>query len=112
VERGTEAVAWAHTALNLAFFFVELVVIRRIVGMGVGRYLRRLTRPSAATAVMGIVVALAMLLAGGSLPDAAELVVLIAIGAAVYVLTWLIMARDYVVGLVRLLVRRAPEGSR
>ena len=111
VERGTEAVAWAHTALNLAFFFVELLLIRHIVGMGVGRYLRRLAKPSAATAVMGVVVALAMLLPMGSLPNAAELVLLVAIGVAVYVLTWLVMARDYVVGLVRLFVRRAPEGS-
>jgi O-antigen/teichoic acid export membrane protein len=111
VGRGTEAVAWAHTALNLTFFFVELLLIRHVVGMGVGRYLRRLARPSAATAVMGVVVALALLLTDGSLPDAAELVLLVAIGVAVYLLTWLIMARDYMLGLVRLFIRQAPAGS-
>ena len=109
VHRGTQAVSWTHTAVDLVFFIVELLLVRQVIGMPVGRYLRRLARPSAATATMGAAVALAMLLTG-SLADPAELVILVAAGVVVYLLTWLVMARDYVLGLMRLLVRRAPEG--
>jgi O-antigen/teichoic acid export membrane protein len=107
---GTSAVAWGHTLVNLAFFFVELVVLRRIIGMGMGAYFSRLTRTTLATAVMGVGIAgLYLLLRKVALDMTLELVVLVAAGAALYFLTWMAVARDYVLGLWRQLIRRSPE---
>ena len=109
VSRGTEAVAWAHTGVNLLFFVVELLIIRRIIGMGVVSYLRRLARTALATLVMGAaVVGAYYLMRATSVADYLQLIALIVVGVSVYALTWLLVARSYVMGLVRLLVRRSP----
>jgi O-antigen/teichoic acid export membrane protein len=107
---GTTPVAWGHTVVNLAFFFVELAILRQIIGMHMGTYFSRLRRTTFATAIMGVGVAGAyLLLQKGSLSGVLELAVLVAVGAALYLLTWMAVARDYVIGLWRLLVKRAPE---
>ena len=107
---GTSAVAWGHTMINCAFFFVELVILRRIIGMTMGAYFSRLARTALATTVMGVGVAgTYLLLQKGSIDGALELAVLVAVGAAFYVLTWMVVARDYVLGLWRLLIARSAE---
>jgi len=107
---GISAVAWGHTMINCAFFFVELVILRRIIGMTMGAYFSRLARTALATTVMGVGVAgTYLLLQKGSVDGALELAVLVAVGAAFYVLTWMVVARDYVLGLWRLLIARSAE---
>lgn len=110
VDYGTSAVAWGHTLVNVASFVVELVVLRRIIGMGMGAYFSRLARTVLATAVMGVGVAgIYLLLRKRGLDMTLELAVLVAAGVALYVLTWMAVARAYVLGLWRLLVKRSPE---
>jgi len=97
VSHGTGAVAWGHTVVNLSFFFVELWLIGRIVGMGWLEYLRRLARPAVTAASMGLVVlGLQVTLRPTGLGQAFELGVLVTAGAVAYLVAWRVVSRGYV----------------
>lgn len=107
VSSGVVAVAWGHTIINIAFFFVEIVLVQRILGLRWPAYLARLLRPTAASAVMGLCVAgLYLGLEAVSSSGVVELVVLVLAGIAAYAVVWLLMAPRYVRSLWRLLAGR------
>lgn len=107
VSSGVVAVAWGHTIINIAFFFVEIVLVQRILGLRWPAYLARLLRPTAASAVMGLcVTGLYLGLEAVSSSGVVELVVLVLAGIAAYAVVWLLMAPRYVRSLWRLLAGR------
>lgn len=109
---GTSAVAWGHTAVNAAFFFVELWLIRRILEVRARDYVSRLARPVATTAVMGLAVgALWFALGGAGLGDILELTLLVAAGVATYLIAWRVISPTYLRHYWRLLFGRGEEAS-
>lgn len=113
VRWGTSAVAWGHTLVNLLFFFVELWIIERIVAMRWPGYFARLARPSLASGAMAAAVAgTYALVERAGMHGAVELVLLVCLGALVYMCTWLLVGRAYVRDLWRLLrARRTQAGE-
>lgn len=96
VDYGTSAVAWGHTLVNIAFFFVELWLIWRILSMGWRAYLGCLARPALTTAVMGLAVGgLSLLLARTGLGDVPQVVVLVAAGVLAYMAAWRVASPTY-----------------
>lgn len=107
VERGVAAVAWGHTLINVVFFFVEYLFIRKVCGLGLGAYLARLARPALAAAVMGALLGLGLWRLSPPLGDGlVSLVMLVVVGVATYALVWLAIDRRYPVSLWRLLAER------
>jgi O-antigen/teichoic acid export membrane protein len=110
VDRGVVAVAWGHTVINVVFFFVEYVFIRKVCGLGFGAYMARLARPALAVLLMGAAIVVAFALWSPPLgEDVASLIVLVAVGIATYALSWLAIDRAYPLSLWRLLVARRRE---
>jgi O-antigen/teichoic acid export membrane protein len=112
VRWGTSGVAWTHTLIAVLFFFVELWIIDRILGMTWPIYVARLWRTTVAVVVMGVSVGLLYLIVSRvDLRPAVQLVPLVALGASVYVAAWWVIGRSYIRELGRLLVTRAPRGE-
>jgi O-antigen/teichoic acid export membrane protein len=110
VGRGTQAVAWAHTAIQIPFFFVELGILRYIIELRPRSYFARLARPTLTTAVMGaLVFGMYMLMRSLDVSEGLQIVSLVLAGAAAYAASWQVLAPSYVRGLRRMLSGRSEE---
>jgi O-antigen/teichoic acid export membrane protein len=112
VRSGTTAVAWAHAVVGAVFFLVELVVLKRLIGLGPREYLGRLAGPAWTASVMGAAVGAAYLLTReATVSPALLLVALIGLGVVVYAALWGASGRAYLSELWRLVTARAAAGS-
>jgi O-antigen/teichoic acid export membrane protein len=108
VFQGALTVAWAESAVDLAFFVVEFYLLRYVIGLAWGQYARRLVRPLATSAAMGLVVWLSYQLVRGSFArGVVPLVLLTAEGVVVYLAMWLVIDRAYVGRACRLATGRS-----
>ena len=110
VGRGTQAVAWAHSAIQVLFFVVELGILRYVVELRPRSYFARLARPMLTTTLMGVSI-FGMYAAMRSLDvsDGLQLAALVLAGIATYAASWLLLAPSYVRGLRRMLFGRREE---
>lgn len=108
VMEGTLAVAWAQSAVNIVFFVVEFYLLRYVIGLGWGEYLRRLGRPLATSVAMGVIVWATYMAVRGSFAHGLPLLlVLVAEGVAAYALLWMTIDRSYMRRTIRLMTGRA-----
>jgi O-antigen/teichoic acid export membrane protein len=94
--------AWGYAAATVTDFLICSVLALRLVGASAGEYALRLARTAASAAAMYAVLALLRpVLAARGLPEAVQLVVLVAVGGLVYLtlLGWARLGRVF--GLVR-----------
>lgn len=85
--QGTGAVALAYVVMSGCAFVAGQLLLRRMIGLGIGVYLSALVKPLFMSAAMGIVVALAQIGVTGSKIDPLHLTLfLVSLGGSVYFL--------------------------
>jgi O-antigen/teichoic acid export membrane protein len=114
VNEGLVAVAWAYVGITVLQFLVARVVLQRLIGLTVRDYAHALRHPTfVSLAMAGVVLAATPLIEAMVSSHGAVLAVQVALGAATYVLTFLVAARSDVRQLAAMVVpRRAQAASR
>ena len=109
---GAMGVAWAWAAIAAGAFSVILLLLRRLIGLGLGEYFAALRRPLWIVAATGLVVATGCwALAPAVASQLLLLGVLVVLGVSVYFALWRLVDRSYVVTMVRVLAGRKVEES-
>jgi O-antigen/teichoic acid export membrane protein len=110
VPSGLMAVAWAYAGVVIGFFLLYRFVLKAVFGLGWGEFFARLKLPFLAATATGVLLYVtSRLLTGRGVGELVSLLILVALGVAVYIPIWYLLDKGYVTHLRSLLLGR-PAG--